>query len=224
MVTVLPGLQPSPLGQALGLGISGAVQGFMQQKEKMAQQKASRALGQQLGIPEDLLDAFSNATTEQQKIFADVYKSKQKSVGDDKQPLTLNESLNQLKNRHTLRVQQKTRPFEKRDAYGNIFLDFEMDEKNRDKVLKEIEALNNEYEKQVSGLYQRYNMDIPPDLLQSTGVPSAREIVTGIDDKLSSRIDTFSKANPPEKYIGRRAKTSDGIIIESDGKKWNLVK
>lgn len=143
---------------------------------------------------------------------------------DEKPPLTLNEELNQRHKRMQDKVKNLSLPFEKRDAFGNTFLEFEEDDRKRAKTLGKINAELNRFARDAEKLYQQYGQPVPEDLQEQM----KEQIVVDYDDHkvpltVVEDIEEFSQVNIPKKYKGKRAVDDNGYILESDGERWKIV-
>lgn len=84
MIPTLGQMQPDPLGEALGLGLQSAVGSFMGAKKKQEERKGLRTLGEQLGIPEEHLDAFTQLSPEMAKVAITALGQRQQAVPKEK--------------------------------------------------------------------------------------------------------------------------------------------
>lgn len=136
----------------------------------------SSLIEKELGLAEGSMAGF---TPEQATAYANVRKSK--PDGGDL-PAGLTKAIELQRKRSSDRLADITRPFEKRDAFGSIFLDFGKDEKQKAKALKQIEAERKLAVQEARRLYERYGVTIPKDL----------ETIV-IDGELSSLLNQASE-------------------------------
>jgi len=144
-----------------------------------------------------------------------------------KPPITLNEQLNRLNTRTQNAIKDLTRPFERADAFGNIMLDFEEDEKKREAVLRQIDKKRQKAAQVASDLYQKSGAEVPQDVLDTIeGADIMFPDKTGkmVSLQVINRIKGFSEDFPPADYKGQTATDpATGMIIQSDGEEWILV-
>lgn len=200
--------------QPFALQLLQQTQQRLESKRGIQQQQAADVA---LGFPA----GFGQASQEAQKGYNK--RLEVKAEKESKPPLTLNESLNQAEHRYKNTTSKLRLPFEKKDAFGNIFIDFEGDETKRGQVLEDLEKEYQRYAKQVADEYRKYGSVVPQDVLDNIRdeikVKVGEEIVS-LDT--AAEIQAFSKEFPPEKHKGRSATDSNGNQLISDGLQWTI--
>lgn len=174
------------------------------------QQKADVSLG---FSPE-----FSKASPEARKAFIEKGKAQ-------KGALTLNESLNQTEKRFKSKTANLTRPFEKKDSFGNIFLDFDQAGVDRTKVLNDLDEELNNHMRQVAAEYKKAGLNVPNDVVEA--LQNRFQVKVGkekVNLETAKKLEAFSKKFPPSKHKGKTATDPEsGRQIKSDGIKWVFV-
>lgn len=188
------------------------LQGAMQRAQAKQQEQRQREGVIRAGIDPDLPTALQ------------VQQLKNQSSKKEKGNLTLNESLNQAEKRYKTRIANLKTPFEKRDAFGSIFLDFEDDEKKRKEVLTKLNKELKDYAQELKRTYLQYGEMAPQDIEDQL----KEEIDVSVNGqkmslKMSEQIDEFEKKNPAKKHKGKKAQDEEGNIFISDGITWKLI-
>lgn len=178
----------------------------VQERQKQAREQAA---AKKAGIDPDLPAAIQTLQ----------YKEK----NETKQNLKLNEALNQAEKRYKVRINALKTPFEKRDAYGGIFLDFEQDEKKRKEVLGKLDKELKDYAAELKRTYNKYDETAPQDIEDQL----KENIKVNVDGqsmslRLNEKIEEFEKQYPAKKHKGEQTQDDEGNIIVSDGITWKL--
>lgn len=189
-----------------------ALQGQQERKAKGRRKQQYKTLG----FPEDIEDYPA---------------ALQKSLAESKEvkpALTMNEALNQAKSRYDERVKNLKTPFEKRDAYGSIFLDFTDvgDEKIR-KVLEELNEQIDGYHTQIVEEYTKRGLETPGDVKKQL-YSSLKVTADGETMELGERniLDAMEKREPAKNLkegfrIPSKTKGKDLVV---KGGKWVFEK
>lgn len=163
------------------------------------------------GLNPDLPDAIN------------LQKFKDRNPEKPKPNITLPQSLNAVNIRYKNRINNIQKPFEKKDAYGSIFLDFAADEKKKKDVLGRLDKELKTYAEETKRTYEAYGEPVPQDIEEQL----KEQINVNIDGqqmsmKVAQQIEEFEKKYPAKKYKGTETTDEDGNVIVSDGVTWKL--
>lgn len=200
--------QVSPERQGLAVQfLQNRMQRIESQKEKQAKKQAEESVG----VTPNLHPTLQGIQLRGQ--------------GGQKGNLKLNESLNQTEKRYKNRINAIKTPFEKRDAYGSIFLDFDEREKDKDKVLKDLDNELKGYAEEIANTYKKFGEDVPGDIVKMLKKDiMVNENGQQMDLALAEQINDFEKKYPASKHSGAKATDDEGNQFVSDGISWKLVK
>lgn len=185
------------------------LQSRLQYADKNQKEQRQRTVLQDEGINPDLPPSIQTL--------------KYKGQGEQKN-LKLNESLNQVEKRYKTRINALKTPFEKRDAFGSIFLDFDQDEKKRKDVLTKLDKELDVYTNELKRTYEKYGEKVPDDI-ENQIKDSIMVSVGGqqMSLRLNEQIDGFEKQYPAKKYKDKKATDDEGNQFISDGIRWKLM-
>lgn len=194
------------------------------QQEQQRLKSGKEALGRLYGLQGNNFQDFMQLNPEAEKMFI-TGRNAQMKQGQDKQSLTLNEQLNQVKSRTKTQIDDLLLPHKQPNLFGGLSLDLTKIEAKT--ALEKARKLLKQSRRVAGDLYMQHNLPVPGDILGDIEIPGMEqtqpsEVTESITENTRGKTTVkekvmFDSNNPKHKA------RSDALLKEFKGDKKKAV-